>query len=208
MPDKKPDLEAAYSLQTPDDNRALYADWAESYDSDFAESQDYRLPQRTAEVFLKTPRTPGPVLDVGAGTGLLARHLPDEMERHGLDISADMLRMAAENRLYSRVIEADLTQKLSIEDETYGGIVSSGTFTHGHVGPDALDELLRIAKPGAGFALSINTAHYASKGFARKFEALRAAYTVLDLTEVEIYGPAADPAHRNDTAIIAAFTKR
>ena len=42
----------------------------------------------------------------------------------------------------------------------YRGIVSSGTFTRGHVGPEALPHLLAVAEAGAQFALSINAAVY------------------------------------------------
>jgi len=42
-----------------------------------------------------------------------------------------------------------------IPDSAYGGI-SVGTFTHGHVGPEAIDELLRVAGPGTLFAMGSN----------------------------------------------------
>jgi hypothetical protein len=41
---KRIGLDDAYKVQTPEDARALYRDWAESYDHDFAQSMDYRLP--------------------------------------------------------------------------------------------------------------------------------------------------------------------
>lgn len=37
-----PDLDAAYALETPDDSRRLYADWAQTYDTSFAKDADYR----------------------------------------------------------------------------------------------------------------------------------------------------------------------
>ena len=66
-----PGLEAAYSLKTPDDSRDLYARWADDYDSGFAEAEGYDLPKATAQVFAGAGGA-GPVLDVGAGTGLCA----------------------------------------------------------------------------------------------------------------------------------------
>ena len=38
---KKPNLDAAYALQSPSENRLLYAEWAESYDHDFAKNMGY-----------------------------------------------------------------------------------------------------------------------------------------------------------------------
>ncbi|MFC2969844.1 class I SAM-dependent DNA methyltransferase [Acidimangrovimonas pyrenivorans] len=213
MPENKdshegPDLDAAYALKTPEDSVRLYRDWAASYDSDFASSMDYRLPQAVADAFAAAGGA-GPVLDVGAGTGLLAEGLA----RHGigpvdaLDISAEMLETARGKGFYRELMQADLTQGLSIADDSYGGITSSGTFTHGHVGPEALDELMRIARPGARFALSINAAVYREAGFAAKLDSLGGALRDLRLEEVPIYGAAADPAHRGDTALVALFVK-
>ena len=45
------DLEAAYGLDTPDDNIALYRDWARPYDAAFAEEMDYVLPMHVAEAY-------------------------------------------------------------------------------------------------------------------------------------------------------------
>jgi SAM-dependent methyltransferase len=205
----KPDLRRAYALETPEENRALYADWAATYDNEFAAGMDYRLPQIVAMVLAE--RMPqGPVLDVGAGTGLLAQAFPlrGAVEMHALDISPDMLAVAMGKGLYARAIEADLTRAVDIEDGVYGAVVSSGTFTHGHVGPEALDELLRVAKAGAAFVLAINAAHFEARGFAAKFAELNNVIKDFELREVAIYGSAADVGYREDTAQIAVFCKR
>ena len=210
MTDKTPNLDAAYALETPEDNRRLYADWAQTYDSNFAADMDYRLPQLVALVLAEVFQGPGPVLDVGAGTGLVAQHYPLRAV-HGmdaLDISPDMLRVAARKGHYRRTIEGDLTRRLDLPEGSYGAVVSSGTFTHGHVGPQALDELLRIARPGATFVLSINAAHFEVRGFAAKFEALAGQIADLEQRLVPIYGAGADPAHRDDKALIVVFTRR
>lgn len=209
MPDKKPNLDAAYALETPQDNRDLYADWASTYDAGFAAEMDYRLPHLVALIFAEQSDGRGPVLDVGAGTGLLVENLPTRAiyEIDALDISPDMLRVAMDKRLYRKAIEADLTQNLPVPDAIYGAIVSSGTFTHGHVGPDALDELLRIARKGALFVLAINSEHFEARGFTAKFAILEPLLTEFERREVTIYGPGADDGHKDDTASIAIFRK-
>ncbi len=210
MSDEKPSLDAAYALETPDDNRRLYADWATTYDSGFAEDMDYRLPQMVALVLAEVFKGPGPILDVGAGTGLVAQHFPMKgvFDMDALDISPDMLAVAADKGFYRDTIEGDLTATLDIADQTYGAIVSSGTFTHGHVGPEALDELLRIARRDAVFVLSINAEHFKARGFSRQFARLEPLIKNVEHRIVDIYGAAADPAHRNDKAHIAVFSKR
>lgn len=44
---EKPDkLDDAYALKTPEDSRRLYADWAASYDAEFAEAPATGCPRR------------------------------------------------------------------------------------------------------------------------------------------------------------------
>ena len=62
-----------------------------------------------------------------------------------------------------------MTATLDIPSGTYGAVVSCGTFTHGHVGPTAFDELYRITRPGGLFAIGINPDHFTNLGFADRF---------------------------------------
>jgi len=200
-------LDDAYGLETPGDSVRLYADWAESYDEGFAREMDYRLPYAVADLFLdRAGPDDAPVLDVGAGTGLVAERLAGRPV-DALDISDEMLAVAAAKGLYRRTIAGDLTATLPIVDAGYGGVVSAGTFTHGHVGPEALPELLRIARPGALFALSINAAVFEAAGFRAALDALEGRIAGLTLPETRIYGDRARPDHAGDTALVALFRK-
>lgn len=110
--------------------------------------------------------------------------------------------------IYRDAIEADLNQGIPVAAGSYSGIVSSGTFTHGHVGPAALAKLLRVARHGAQFALSINAEHFRAAGFDAAFAALQAQDILnLHLHEVKIYGDLASGPHKDDTALIAVFEK-
>jgi predicted TPR repeat methyltransferase len=208
MTQKAPDLDAAYALETPEDSQRLYADWAETYDQTFAEASDYLLPQIVAEAFAKAGGR-GPVLDVGAGTGLCAQALTAQgvSPIDGTDISQDMLDVAAGKQVYRKLIQGNILERLPMADDTYAGIVSSGTFTHGHVGPEGFNELLRVAAPGAQFCLSINERHFEADGFAAKFKALENRITDLALPRVQIYGEKGSEDHKGDTALIALFRK-
>lgn len=209
MPD--PGLKAALELNGPEACLAYYRDWAARYDGGFAETMDYRLPAHVAAAYMSTGAQ-GPVLDVGAGTGLLAQSLREmgfAGEIDAADFSAEMLERAAGKGLYTHLAQADITRPLALP-RRYAGLVSSGTFTAGHVGPEALPSLLDVALPGAQFALSVNRRVWTAQGFDRAFDALAAQgrITALQIIEVQVYGPAAttlDPDHAADRAQVVLF---
>ncbi len=205
----KEKLEGAYALETPDDNVGYYRDFAETYDTDFAAGMGYVYGREVARVFLGDARPEDrPVLDIGAGTGLVAEHM-GEVPVDGIDISAEMLAKAEAKGLYRRRIVADLTKPLEMADGAYGGLVSAGTFTHGHVGPEVLGELMRVARPGALFAIGVNLEVFDGAGFGSAFARLVAAdaVTPLDFREVPIY-EGADHEHAGDRSVVAVFRRR
>ena len=115
MIEKKIKLDDAYSLKTPEDSIKLYKHWAQSYDKDFAVSSDYLSPKKIANFFIKySKETDTPILDVGAGTGLVGIHLRNESKKQiiGIDISAEMLHQAKLKKCYSSLIESDITKKI------------------------------------------------------------------------------------------------
>jgi SAM-dependent methyltransferase len=202
-----PDLEAAYSIGSVADSRRLYSDWATTYDATFAVKMGYTAPQRIAALFLaEGGQTAQPVLDIGAGTGLVAEALPG-LEIDGIDISPEMLAQAEAKGLYRNRIVADLTGPLPIADGTYHGFVSAGTFTHGHVGAESLPELLRIAAPGALFCCGTRPAVYDGMGFgsALALASARGQITPPHFHEIGIYDAAHE--HSNDTALVMVFRK-
>ena len=110
-------------------------------------------------------------------------------------------------KIYKNLFTADITQPIKTVNYTYQGIISSGTFTHGHVGPSAIENLLSIAQGGAYFALSVNKDHWLKKGFATQFKELNHKIDRLLLHEVLIYGDHSKVDHRNDLAIVVTFQK-
>ncbi|MCA3449386.1 MAG: class I SAM-dependent methyltransferase [Rhodobacter sp.] len=207
----EPDLHAAFALRSPDDCLRLYRDWAATYDAGFAADMEYRLPAHVAGAFMAAGGT-GPVLDVGAGTGLLAgalRGLGFRDEIDGIDLSPQMLEQARAKGIYRHLTKADVTRPLPLPGG-YRGIVSSGTFTHGHVGPVALAPVFAVAAAGALFALSVNLRVWSAAGFDTALAAMGRQVRDLQMTQVAIYGAAAarlDPDHADDRAMIVLFRK-
>ena len=207
--EREPGLDSAYALKGPDDARQLYADWADTYDSDFARRTGYRPARRIAEEFAAAGGT-GPVLDAGCGTGLVADALPDGMAVDGLDLSPDMLAIARAKGRYRDLIEADLTRPLGFADGAYSGLVCAGTFTHGHVGPAALTELMRVLAPGSVVALAVNAAFARRSGMDAVLDWLERArrITAPRVTEEPIYdGPEPPEGHADATGLLMLFRR-
>lgn len=203
------DLEGAYALRTPEDSVRYYRDWAERYDRDFAGNMAYRSPDAVAELYAALGGQ-GPVLDVGAGTGLVAEALARRGigPVDGIDISEEMLKVAAAKGVYRQAIRADLTRPLALPDGAYAGCVSAGTFTQGHVGPAALGELLRITAPGGFFVLTVHVAVYERGGFAEAFARMAEAITSFATLPIDIYGAGATGDHAGDSAWLVSFRRR
>jgi hypothetical protein len=109
--------------------------------------------------------------------------------------------------LYRHLLEADLTTSVDIADRIYAGVVSAGTFTHGHLGPAALSGLIRFGRPGAIFAIGINADHFAAKGFADQLADELATHTICDLDPriVDSYLP--DSEHYGARTVVALFRR-
>ena len=213
--DKPIGLKEAYSVESPDDNRALYAVWADTYESEFTVPRRYVYDRTAAELLCQGFSGSGPVLDAGCGTGLVGKQLRrlGVTVVDGLDISREMLAKARSKTapdgspVYRQLIEADLTGPIDIASDTYAGLVSAGTFTHGHVGPDGIAELLRVARPGARCVIGVNSSIFDTNGFRGRFERY-AADGVIDGLEVQLRQvyEGADGSEPNHMAQIAVFT--
>ena len=199
----QPSLQNAYDLKTPDDNIELYSVWAETYDSSFIVDMLYELHFAVAEEFVLNGGS-GLILDVGAGTGALAEALLQKLKFNieATDISKEMLKVADSKKIYKRCFASDLTKRIPVDDSFYDGVVSSGTFTHGHVGPSSMDELVRITKAGGLITISVNEKHWIALGFENEVEKLNKFIRNYTLKKISIYGEQSTHDHKDDKAII------
>jgi predicted TPR repeat methyltransferase len=205
---KKVSLEDAYSLNSPEDNVRLYSKWAETYDTDFAQNSDYILPYQIAKAVHDTKNNCS-VLDLGAGTGLLASELLKigQYRIDATDISEDMLKAAEKKKLYEQLFWSDITDQINALNETYDICASSGTFTHGHVGPEALKEVLRVVKKGGAIVISVNLGFWKLKAFDVTFDKLRETVHSINFKYLPIYGEHSKGDHSQDQAVIATIIK-
>lgn len=150
-------LGAVYNATGTQEVAALYDGWAETYDADMA-SAGYRHPSICLALLARhLPRGAAPLLDAGAGTGLIGEWLAILGYAHveGLDISEGMLERAAAKAVYAALHRAALGNPLPFPDGHFAGIVSAGVFTSGHVGAEGLPELIRITQPGGVLVLTV-----------------------------------------------------
>ncbi|PZQ99138.1 MAG: methyltransferase [Cereibacter sphaeroides] len=202
------DLDHAYEINGPEDARNLYGKWAESYDESFGQGWGYIAPRKIAELLRAEFQGDEPILDAGAGTGQVAEHLRG-LAVDAIDITPEMLERARAKGLYRNRILADLTKVLPIEDATYGAVISCGTFTHGHVGPECLPELLRITRPGALFCCGTIPAVLDGAGFGSALATLvaRGVIEPVRFREIAIYEGATHE-HKDDCGLVIVFRKR
>ncbi|MDA9613165.1 class I SAM-dependent methyltransferase [Paracoccaceae bacterium] len=199
----KPSLQNAYDLKSPDDNIKLYSVWAETYDISFIDEMQYKLHFAVAEEFVLNGGQ-GLILDVGAGTGAVAEALLQKAKFciEATDISEEMLKVADSKNIYKRSFFSDLTKEIPVTNSSYDGVVSSGTFTHGHVGPSSISELVRITKPGGLITISINEKHWISLNFESEVEKLNQYTRNYTLKKISIYGEQSKHDHKDDKAVI------
>lgn len=182
--DPKRFLDNAYTVKTGAETRELYDRWAEVYDEELAEN-DYRQPQRCAEA-LRQRLAPGAdieLIDIGCGSGLsgVALRAAGYQLIDGCDFSTGMLEKAELSGAYRRLFEADLNAPpLDAADDTYDAAACVGIFSFGHVQVDALDDIMRVVKPGGWLVIGLNDHFYREGALTAKLDALAAAGGIAD----------------------------
>ena len=105
MADNRHNRDEAYTLQTPDDHRRYYDQWAQTYEDDFIEAEGYAYSARIALIARRLrPGFKARIADIGCGTGVVGRELRMQGFQgpiDGLDISEGMLKKAGEAGIYA-----------------------------------------------------------------------------------------------------------
>lgn len=150
-------LGAVYAARTAAEVAAAYDAWAEGYDGEMARA-GYRHPSIGLALLARhLPKGAAPVLDAGVGTGLAGPWfgILGYPEVWGVDISDGMLAVAARKGAYARLSRAVLGERLDFADGQFAAVISTGVFTTGHVGAEALAELCRITRSGGVIVLTV-----------------------------------------------------
>ena len=164
-----------YKLKTTEEIMKYYDEWGtdNKYDKDMVE-WDYTGPQETVDTFKKYANNKEiKIYDAGCGTGLVGVALKKYGYTNfdGVDLSQKLLDLVP-NGLYKNLSKADLNQPLNISENEYDAVLCVGTFTFGHVKPQALDEFIRITKNKGLLCFTINEGIYEEYGFDKKIKEL------------------------------------
>jgi predicted TPR repeat methyltransferase len=203
-------LDDAYSLKSPEDNKALYAKWADTYESDFVINQGYEHPKVIAEIFDKQIPVINTVIDIGTGTGLVGLYLKklrNAIAIDGVDISPEMLEVARSKGVYRNLYIRDLTKEVIDTAAPYDALICIGIFTHGHLGPETLNSLIPLVKPNGSFVIGINAKYFEQEDFTSKFAELAEKRLISPpiLQKTRVYKE--DSEHHDSLNVVALFQK-
>jgi SAM-dependent methyltransferase len=84
-----------------------------------------------------------------------------------------MLAQARGRGVYDECLEMALGDPLDFPADRFAMVMALGVFTAGHAGPEALDELIRVARPGGFLLFSLSEAVYEPGGFKKRLEDLQ-----------------------------------
>ena len=145
---------AASRFRTPKEEvKDAYEKWADAYEHDSLEKLGFASPKACVETFLKfCPPQGKDVLDIGAGTGVLANMICQRgiKAKHfdAMDLSPGMLKHLVKKGIYDKVHAHDMSKyPWPFPSNTYDGSMCNGVLIYVD-DPDCLDEFVRVMKPG------------------------------------------------------------
>ena len=166
-------LDIVYNEKSSIKLKQHYKSWANDYDQDLID-WGYAYPSQLKKIMsqdIKLKKS-SKILDAGCGTGLVAEVLGDMNFNNlvGLDYSLDMLKIAKDKKIYTRLIQESLNKKTSLRSNQFDVVLCTGVLTSGHVGAKAINELIRVTKNKGYLILSIAESIYEKLGFKDEIE--------------------------------------
>lgn len=136
--------------------RALFDEYAEEFDQSLVDRLGYRIPEELAQRLVDDRADLSEVLDLGCGTGLMARALAGHFDAmDGVDLSGKMLELAGQGGRYRKLFQQDLVNFLQSRQASYTTVIAADVLVYvGELGR-LLKPLSRAIEPGGVFAFSI-----------------------------------------------------
>jgi SAM-dependent methyltransferase len=190
------------------DPQEHYDNWADTYDRDLLDEYGYSAHRIATRALADlAPDKDISIIDVGCGTGLVGL----ELVKHGfsnidgVDISRQMMAKAEATGVYRDLIWQNVEETPVIDDGAYDAVICAGSFGIGHMGPEAIPNLISMAAPGKPVIIFMNAEPFVDEDYPSHISQLetRGIWTV-DRIEDHNYMDALDRpgkliiAHRNE----------
>ncbi len=157
------------------DSRAVYEDWAPTYEQNLQDDYGYIAPKLAVDVFARyCTATDSPILDLACGTGLVGQELADRGYAiiDGLDVSPGMIDVARGKQVYRDFMLGDMTQPIELGQRTYHAAIAVGCFGGGHLGPEHLEHVIKCVRADGIVVLYMNGIPYDEDDYPVHFKAL------------------------------------
>lgn len=136
--------------------RELFDQYAHRFDAHLAGGLGYRTPALVGQLVDGLGLAPGPVVDLGCGTGLCAPLL--RAHAHplvGIDLSGAMLEHARARGLYDELVEAEITAELGRRPQAFGLAVAADVLVYFGALEELFDAVHAALRPGGCFVFSV-----------------------------------------------------
>ena len=150
-------LDKIYSADSTD-LRPFYAQWAQSYDQEVGEN-GYITPLRIAEALARHVKDLSiPILDYGCGTGISGQAFQEAgfPTIDGVDISDEMLEVAAQKKIYRRLEVFAPQTGPDVKLGAYNIIAAVGVIGAGAAPLAVLDQIMALMAPKGLLVFSFN----------------------------------------------------
>ncbi len=150
-------LDKIYSTDSTD-LRPFYAQWAQSYDQEVGEN-GYITPLRIAEALARHVKDLSiPILDYGCGTGISGQAFQEAgfLTIDGVDISDEMLEVAAQKKIYRRLEVFAPETGPDVKLGAYNIIAAVGVIGAGAAPLAVLDQIMALLAPKGLLVFSFN----------------------------------------------------
>ena len=150
-------LDKIYSTDSTD-LRPFYAQWALSYDQEVGEN-GYITPLRIAEALARHVKDLSiPILDYGCGTGISGQAFQEAgfFTIDGMDISDEMLEVAAQKKIYRRLEVFAPETGPDVKLGAYNIIAAVGVIGAGAAPLAVLDQIMALLAPKGLLVFSFN----------------------------------------------------
>ncbi len=169
-------LHKAYDARNVEELSESYDQWAGEYETHM-KNVGYAHPAMVMSMLSRhVPAGARPILDAGAGTGIMGDLLTAMGYREitGFDASSDMMAAARAKNVYTDLDQMFLGCPLNYPDNHFAAVTASGVFTQGHAPLEGFDELVRVTRPGGLLVFSLGPV-YLGEAFEQKCKTLEAA---------------------------------